>query len=88
MTSAGDILEAARQQAGLTVDELWLRYYGFGGKGSAADMADMLAGVQHLSRIDYDVIAQAINESFVDRDMDHPVPYAEDLPADAEGIQS
>ncbi len=73
------ILNAAREQCGFTVEELWLQYYSLGGTATEAEMRSFLTGEAIPTSPQYDVIAQALNERFVDRDLDHPVPYAEDL---------
>ena len=73
------VLDAGRQQAGMTVAALWLACYGIGWVGSEADLTDVLSGVRVPSDAEYDEIAQAINEAFIDKGSNHPVPYAEDL---------
>lgn len=72
------IIEAARIQAGMTVTELWLAYFALGGVASVTTMESYLGGKGALP-MDYDVLAQAINETFVERGGNHPVPYREDL---------
>ncbi|MEA2715906.1 MAG: hypothetical protein QOI99_223 [Actinomycetota bacterium] len=72
------VLEAARDQADMTFDELWLAYYALGGVMTPEVLRSYLSGGPTLW-IDYDVLAQAINEKFVERGGNHPVPYSEDL---------
>jgi len=73
-----EILEAARVQAGMSFDELWMAYFALGGTSSPEIVRSYLAGVG-TQAMDYDVLAQAINESYVEAGGDHPVPYREDL---------
>ena len=73
------ILEAARQHAGLSRRDLWIGYYAIGGLADPSTLAAYLTGELEPDRFQYDVIAQAINDSFVGAGSDHPVPYAEDL---------
>jgi hypothetical protein len=71
------VLEAGRVQAGMSFDDLWLEYFALGGTAPPEELRDYLAG--GAGPMDYDVVAQAINERFVDRGEDHPVPYSEEL---------
>jgi len=73
-----EILEAARVQAGMSFDELWMDYFALGGTSSPEIVRSYLAGSGTQS-MDYDVLAQAINERFVEDGGNHPVPYREDL---------
>ena len=73
-----EIIEAARIQAGMSVTELWLAYFALGGVASVGAMRSYLHGIGSVP-MEYDVLAQALNESFVDRGGNHPVPYHEDL---------
>jgi hypothetical protein len=75
---AYQVLEAARTQAGMTFDELWLAYFALGGASLPAALRSYLAG-DGGNGIDYDVLAQAINERFVDKGGNHPVPYRDEL---------
>lgn len=75
---AHEILEAARIQAGMSFTDLWLAYFALGGVASLAVMRSYLDGSGTQS-IEYDVMAHALNESFVDQVGDHPVPYGDDL---------
>lgn len=74
-------LELGRGHAGLSMQDLWLRYYSIGGDADEQQLAAILEGVAplDLSSHEYDVIAHAINERFTEQGRDHPIPYAEDL---------
>lgn len=67
----------------MTFDELWLAYMALGGncppravraylQGTGPDEADH-------DRVDYDLLAHALNEHFTDQGADHPVPYRDEL---------
>jgi len=75
---AYEILEAGRIQAGMSFDELWVAYFALGGVATPDNLRSYLAGSGTHS-MDYDVLAQAINEKFVDVGGNHPVPYSDDL---------
>lgn len=77
--SVGVILEAACVSAGLSHEDLWIGYYSLGGHASPAAVEAFLAGTAVPARADYDLLAQALNDRFIQQAMDHPVPYAEDL---------
>ena len=77
--SPAELLEAARHRAGLTERDLWIAYCAIGGLASPATLHDYLAGSAIPDRHDYDQVAQALNEAFLDRGGDHPVPYADEI---------
>ena len=74
-----EILTTAREQAGLSERELWVGYYSLGGTADPQTLNAYLDGTVTPSGPQYDVIAQTLNEVFVGRGENHPVPYAEDL---------
>ena len=65
-------------QAGMSFEELWVAYFTLGGAAGPDTVRSYLGGAQ-LSRMDYDLLATAINDRFVDQGGDHPVPYHEEL---------
>ncbi len=73
-----DFLDVARQDAGLTQYELWLRYFALGGMTPALEMEAMCHGALVTSDGDRDHIVHALNERFTELGRNHPVPYAED----------
>ena len=75
-----DPLEQFRQDADLTRSELWLRYFELGGMSTALQLEAILYGALLASPHDYDVIAHALNERFVELGGNHPVPYGEGSP--------
>ncbi len=72
------VLEAARMQAGMSFRDLWIGYFALGGAAEPEVVHAYLAGGT-VRPMDYDVLAQAINECFLARGGNHPVPYLDEL---------
>ncbi len=68
-------LEVAREQAGLPIGDLWLRYFGLGGTATPNQLSAALDGDALLDRHQYNVVAVALNERFMELELDHPVVY-------------
>jgi len=68
-------LDIHRQEAGLSYQELWLRYFELGGMSTGLELESLLLGDLALTAHDHDVIAHAINERFGEMGGDHPVAY-------------
>lgn len=73
-----DPLELARRQLGLSVADLWFRYFAVGGMSSALVVEAILHGALVTSPHDRDLLAVALNERFAELGGDHPVPYSDD----------
>ena len=73
-----DVLEQARQEVGLSVKELWVRYFAVGGMCAPLDMEAVLFGALVASPQDRDLLAVALNERFSELGDDHPIPYSDD----------
>lgn len=71
-----EILEEARLLAAISVGQLWWAYLAIGGSASLTDVAGFLSGSLQPERDQYDFVAQALNDHFVDAGMDHRVPYS------------
>jgi hypothetical protein len=76
---AGEVLERARQQADLPVEQLWVQCQGIGSHVSPDGLEAILAGTVAPTSEQHDEIAQALNDTFVDLGLDHPVPYSDDV---------
>jgi hypothetical protein len=63
----------------LGMDDLWLRYVGMGGDLPLAGLDGFFGGLSDLAEHDYDRLVQVVNEIFMDRDEDHPVPYSDEI---------
>jgi hypothetical protein len=62
-------------RAGLSLADVWQRYAGIGGNGSASEVSAHVSGCECGDDEEHNLIAQAINEVFLDRGEDHPVAY-------------
>ena len=78
MTLDGASLDAARQDLGLTVPDLWVRCLALGGMLPLLELTACLGGRQPFTRTEYDVVAQALNERYMDDGGDHPIAYADE----------
>lgn len=74
-----DILDAYRQEARLSHNELWLRYFELGGMSTGFELETFLYGLVAPTSHDHDVIAHALNERFTELGGDHPVAYLDDV---------
>ncbi len=82
MTETLDVLEVARREVGLSVADLWMRYFTLGGMSTALEMEAILFGALVANAHNRDVIAVALNERYAELGGDHPVPYSDDVPDD------
>ena len=78
MTEPTDVLEHARRDLGLTVSELWLRYFALGGMSTALEIEAVLYGALVAQPHDRDIVAVALNERYAELGGDHPVAYTGD----------
>jgi hypothetical protein len=62
-------------RSGLTFGELWLRQIAVGGVADELAVEAYLLGLLKPDAYMHDVLAQAINEYFLEHDLDHPVSY-------------
>jgi hypothetical protein len=69
-------LEWGFLQSGLNYGELWWRQVSVGGDASSLELEAYLLGLLPLSPHQHDLIAQALNEHFLDQGEDHPVAYS------------
>jgi len=70
-----DVLELYRREAGLSLSELWLRYFELGGMSTALELEAYLYSALIPTAHDHDLVAHALNERFVELGGNHPVPY-------------
>lgn len=80
MKNATDILERGRRDTGLSVADLWMRYFTLGGMRTALEVEAILFGALVGTDHDRDVLAVALNERFAELGGDHPIPYTDDPP--------
>ena len=73
-----DVLEQARQEVGLSISALWIRYFALGGMNSPLAMEAVLFGALVTDPPDRDLLAVALNERFSELGGDHPISYSDD----------
>lgn len=73
-------LEQARCTLGLSLDDLWMRYFALGGMSTALELEAYLFGALVAAPHEHDLLAVALNERFSELGGDHPVPYQGDAP--------
>jgi hypothetical protein len=59
----------------MTLNELWSAYISLGGSASPLEMETYVFGTTEPIRKQHDILAQALNERFMDLGLDHPTPY-------------
>jgi hypothetical protein len=75
MTETKITLADGQRQLGLTDTELWIRFLGLGGSGDIRHLIDHVRAVHCPDSDEHKVIAQTLNDTFVERGHDHPVAY-------------
>ena len=75
---AGDavVVRNGYRLSGLSITDLWIRYVGLGGTLTLPHLEAYLrddGGTVPAGQ--YNVIVHAINERFMEMDLDHPIPY-------------
>lgn len=75
-----DVLERARRDVGMSMVDLWLRYFALGGVRTPIEVDAVLNGALVTDAADRDRLAVALNERFAELGGDHPVPYDGDDP--------
>ena len=78
MTSRPESLDLARQDAGLSQYDLWVRYFALGGMTPSLELEAVCHGAMVATDHDRDRIVHALNERFTELGRNHPVPYSED----------
>jgi hypothetical protein len=73
-----DALEQARREVGLSIGDLWMRYFALGGMSTALELEAILYRALVADPHDRDVLAVALNERFSEMGNDHPIPYSDD----------
>ena len=69
-----DVPEGLRRSQ-LSVAELWLRYLAIGGSADELELEAYLLGLLNMDTYQHNLIAQALNEFFLDQGEDHLVGY-------------
>jgi hypothetical protein len=61
--------------ANLDYGSLWTRCFALGGDTTVAELRDIVETITEPDDHQHNIIAQALNELFLDRGDDHPVAY-------------
>ena len=62
----------------ISLDELWLRCFALGSMNTAAELEAFLRGAARPTRHEYNVVAVAVNEYFIEIGSSQFLPYIED----------
>jgi hypothetical protein len=73
-----DVLELGRRDVGMTVSDLWFRYFALGGMLTALEVDAVLNRALVGTAADRDRLAVALIEGFAELGGDHPMPYVGD----------
>lgn len=74
------LLRRAFRESGLTLEELWMRYFGLGGAAGRMEMEAHLEGLMPLPPLESDVLAHAVNERLDELAPPQHVPYSRRIP--------
>jgi len=82
MTTAapGLSLQDGLDLSGMSFNELWLRQVSVGGVAGSLETEAYVLGLLSPDPHQYDILAQALNEHFVELGEDHPVGYWDATP--------
>ncbi|MCW2581016.1 MAG: protein serine/threonine phosphatase [Blastococcus sp.] len=69
-------LQAAYEHTGLSVEQLWMRYFALGGDADLVDVDAHVSGLLTLPPSQHDMLAHAINERLDEVVAQHRVPYS------------
>ncbi|MCU1502791.1 MAG: hypothetical protein JWM12_2145 [Ilumatobacteraceae bacterium] len=79
MSEAIDVLDNARRRLGMSIEDLWWRYFTLGGMSTALEVEAILYQALAPTTEDCDLLAVALNERFTELGRDHPIPYSDDV---------
>jgi hypothetical protein len=74
-TGPGPSLDVFRRQLILSRSDLWVEYFALGGEAGPEAFGLYLSGDGGLNTAEHNTIAVALNEQFMDRGLNRPVPY-------------
>jgi hypothetical protein len=74
------VLQRGYGLTGWTVEQLWIAAMGIGGSMDSRDVEGITSGAKAATPAEHDVLAAALNDHFVERNQDHPIPSWQDLP--------
>jgi hypothetical protein len=68
-------LQQGMSRSGMHYDELWLEQVALGGSAGRLEVEAYVLGLLTADPYQHDLLAQALNERFLEHDQDHPVEY-------------
>jgi hypothetical protein len=77
--SDGLDLQTGMRASGMDYQELWLRYIAVSGEAGELELEAYVLGLLTLDAFQYNLIAQALNEYFIEQGQDHPVAYWDEV---------
>lgn len=75
-----DLLESARRGLGLSINDVWWRYFALGGMRTEWEVDAIFNSALHPTHHDSDLLALVLNERFSELGRDQPIPYSSDTP--------
>ena len=78
MSDVVDSMQEARQGLGLSVSDLWWRYFAIGGMSTELEVEAILYKALIANAAELDMLTAALNERFSELGGDHPLPYSDD----------
>ncbi len=74
------LVDSCRQDAGLTIEDLWMRCIALGEINGVLELEAFLFGALRPTRHEYNLIAVAMNEYFIEAGLCHSIAYIEEGP--------
>lgn len=74
----GDELVRARQDCGITQDDLWMRYFALGGMSPPLELDAIVHDALHTSSHDRDLVVHALNERFSELGCERSIAYSDE----------
>jgi len=81
-TESGMSLQDGMQLSGMSFPELWLRQIAISGTIGELELEAYVLGLLMPDNYQHNLIAQAINEHFIELGQDHPVGYRDTATAE------
>jgi hypothetical protein len=75
-------LEDGMVRSGMAYQDLWLRQVGLGGEAGRLEVEAYVLGLLEVDPYQHDLLAQSLNEHFLEIGEDHPVGYWRTSPAE------
>lgn len=79
LSESAIVLRAGLALGQMSVEQLWVSYLAVGGTMSSAELIQTLLGRREICDYQHDMLAQALNDHFVDLGLNYPVAYTADL---------